>query len=123
MRLAERPATPAHTQRAVDTRSTAGIGPWGMALMATSAATWTVVVGGLGVWRHAEFLSHRADLGNIVQAVWSTTRGRILEDTDGGTGEQMSRLASHVDPILVLYAPLWLLQPSPATLIFTQAAI
>ena len=50
----------------------------------------------------------RFDLGNMVQAVWSTTNGRPLETTDGATGEQIVRLGVHVDPFLVLLAPLWM---------------
>jgi uncharacterized membrane protein len=36
-------------------------------------------------------------------------------------GEQTSRLASHVDPILVLFAPLWLVWPSPSMLLVVQS--
>ncbi len=46
-----------------------------------------------------EFRFTRFDLGNMVQAVWNTADGRPLETTFG-TGEQLPRLASHVDPIL-----------------------
>jgi uncharacterized membrane protein len=69
-----------------------------------------------------EYLGYRLgrfDLGNMVQAVWSTTRGRPLESTDG-LGEQVTRLAGHVDPILVLLAPLWVIVPSPLTLAAAQ---
>lgn len=94
-----------------------------VAVVATVAAAWTVVVSALAVWRHQQFLSHRYDLGNMVQAVWSTVQGRPLEVTDGATGEQIVRLGAHVDPILALMAPLWVLFPSPEILILTQAAL
>jgi uncharacterized membrane protein len=55
----------------------------------------------------------------MVQAVWSTAHGRPLEVTDL-TGEQTIRLAGHVDPILVLLAPFWVLFPSPLTLAAVQ---
>lgn len=61
----------------------------------------------------------RFDLGNMVQAVWSTAHGRPLEMTDS-SGEQLVRLGSHVDPILVLFTPLWWLVPSPLTLAAVQ---
>jgi len=61
----------------------------------------------------------RYDLGNMVQAVWSTAHGRPLEVTHS-TGEQAVRLASHVDPILALLAPLWIAAPSPLTLVAVQ---
>lgn len=89
--------------------------------MASGAAVWTTVVASLAVWRHSEFLSHRFDLGNVTQAVWSTADGRFLEVTLG-TGEQASRLAGHVDPALVLFVPLWWIHSDPATLIVAQAA-
>jgi uncharacterized membrane protein len=66
-----------------------------------------------------EFRFPRYDLGNMVQAVWSTAEGRPLETTLG-SGEQMTRLAVHVDPILVLLAPLWIVAPSPLTLAAAQ---
>ena len=56
----------------------------------------------------------------MVQAVWSTAHGRPLEVTNL-QGEQVSRLASHVDPLLVAFAPPWLLWPSPSMLLLSQA--
>ena len=67
-----------------------------------------------------EFRYGRFDLGNMVQAVWSTAHGRPLEITMGSTGEQMLRLGGHVDPVLALLAPAWLIAPSPLTLAAVQ---
>lgn len=61
----------------------------------------------------------RFDLGNMVQAVWNTTQLRPLEFTTAA-GDQMARLGSHVDPILVLLTPFWLAFPSPLTLAAVQ---
>ena len=72
----------------------------------------------------ADYLGYRLgrfDLGNMTQAVWSTAHGRPLESTTG-LGEQLSRLAGHVDPILVLLTPLWAIVPSPLTLAAAQIA-
>jgi uncharacterized membrane protein len=90
---------------------------------ALAAAAWVVVVGLWAVWRHDHFLSHRFDLGNMVQAVWSTAHGRPLDATNSLTGEQVIRLSGHVDPILVLLAPLWWIYPGPEILILAQAAL
>jgi uncharacterized membrane protein len=38
-------------------------------------------------------------------------------------GEQVSRLAAHVDPILVLFTPLWWIWPSPNMLLVVQAIV
>lgn len=94
----------------------------GVGLIVLAVAAWTAVVGGIAVWRHTQFLSHRADLGSMVQAVWSSTQGRPLEVTDI-SGEQVARLAGHVDPILVLYTPVWWAYPSPVAMIVAQAAV
>jgi uncharacterized membrane protein len=94
-----------------------------VSLAAMGAVTWAAAVGALGVWRHDRFLSHRYDLGNMVQAVWSTAHGRVLEMTDGTTGDQIVRLGAHVDPVLVLFAPLWWIHPAPETLIVAFAAV
>jgi uncharacterized membrane protein len=89
-------------------------------LLATAIAAYAAGFGALSVLRHRSFETGRFDLGNMVQAVWSTAHGHPLEVTNLA-GEQTSRLASHVDPILVLFAPLWLVWPSPDLLLVTQA--
>ena len=89
-------------------------------LVWASTAIWTVVLALIVRDRHADFRYARFDLGNMVQAVWSTAQGRPLETTQAVTGEQVVRLASHVDPILVLLAPLWLVWPSPVALAWVQ---
>jgi uncharacterized membrane protein len=86
----------------------------------TSVAAYAAGFGALSVLRHHAYETGRFDLGNMVQAVWSTAHGHPLAVTDL-PGEQTVRLASHVDPILVLFAPLWLVWPSPAVLLVAQA--
>jgi len=81
---------------------------------------FAVVFGALSVLRHRAFGSGRFDLGNMTQAVWSTAHGDLLSVTDVH-GEQISRLGSHFDPILVVLAPLWWLWPSPELLLVVQA--
>lgn len=68
---------------------------------------------------YLDFQLARFDLGNMVQAVWNTSEGRFLESTTA-PGEQMVRLGAHVDPILALLTPLWVLVPSPLTLALAQ---
>ena len=66
----------------------------------------------------------RFDLGNMVQAVYNTAHGHFLQITTGELRpRQMSRLGSHVDPILALFALPWLVWPSPTMLLVLQAAI
>ena len=95
---------------------------WALAVWAAMAA-WTAVLYAIVRDAFLDFRLGRFDLGNMVQAVWSTTDGRPLEYTDGSTGEQVVRLAAHVDPFLVLLAPLWLVWPSPLALALAQIAV
>jgi uncharacterized membrane protein len=74
----------------------------------------------LSVLRHRAFQTGRFDLGNMVQAVWSTAHGHPLAVT-GLRGDEISRLAAHFDPILVAFTPLWLVWPSPDSLLVAQA--
>ncbi len=74
----------------------------------------------LSILRHRAFQTGRFDLGNMVQAVWSTAHGHPLQIT-GLRGDQISRLAAHFDPILAALAPLWVVWPSPDLLLVVQA--
>jgi uncharacterized membrane protein len=67
------------------------------------------------------YKSPRFDLGNMVQAVWSTAHGDFLQ-TSNASGTVMSRLGAHFDPFLALLAPLWWAWPSPVVLVVAQAA-
>ncbi len=76
--------------------------------------------GALSVLRYHAFNTGRFDLGNMTQAVWATAHGHPLAVTNL-QGDQVSRLGSHIDPILVLFAPLWWIWPSPSMLLTAQA--
>jgi uncharacterized membrane protein len=95
---------------------------WAIAVWAAMAG-WTAVLFSVVRGAYLDFRLGRFDLGNMVQAVWSTTDGRPLEYTHGSSGEQVVRLAAHVDPFLVLLAPLWMLWPSPLVLALAQVAV
>ncbi|MCC9078825.1 DUF2079 domain-containing protein [Litorilinea aerophila] len=55
--------------------------------------------------QHAGLRTHKADLGQIDQAVWNSSRGRFVESTDYGF--IASRLTDHVEPILALISPIY----------------
>lgn len=95
---------------------TALLAVWG--LMATFGAVFTW----LALRRHDAFWTGRFDLGNMVQAVWATAHGHPLEVTNTA-GVQFIRLGAHVDPILVLFAPLWRIWPDPRLLLVAQVLI
>jgi uncharacterized membrane protein len=94
--------------------------PSARVLLATAIGAYAAGFAALSALRHEAFVTGRFDLGNMVQAVWSTAHGHPLRMTDLH-GEQISRLAAHVDPILVLFAPLWWVWPSPHLLLVVQA--
>ena len=85
-----------------------------------AAAAFAAGFGALSMLRHRSFETGRFDLGNMVQAVWSTAHGHPLRVTTL-TGEQAFRLGAHIDPVLMLFAPLWWLWPSPDLLLVAQA--
>jgi len=89
-------------------------------LLWTAVAAYAAGFSSLAILRHRAFATGRFDLGNMVQAVWSTAHGDPLAVTDL-QGDQIVRLGAHVDPILVLLAPLWRLWPSPNMLLTVQA--
>jgi uncharacterized membrane protein len=93
---------------------------WPLALGA-AAGGWSLALFLVVRDHYVNFRLARYDLGNMVQAVWSTAHGRPLEITDA-SGEQMVRLGSHVDPILAALVPLWMLVPSPLVLVAVQIA-
>jgi uncharacterized membrane protein len=74
----------------------------------------------LSVLRHRAFATGRFDLGNMVQAVWWTAHGHPLRMTNLH-GDQISRLAAHVDPLLAVFGALWWIWPSPDLLLVVQA--
>jgi uncharacterized membrane protein len=89
-------------------------------LLLAGAAAWAAGFAALSVLRQLAFTTGRFDMGNMIQAVWSTAHGHPLRITDVH-GDQISRLAAHVDPILVLFAPLWWIWPSANLLLVSQA--
>ncbi|MEP6892861.1 MAG: DUF2079 domain-containing protein, partial [Gaiellaceae bacterium] len=89
-------------------------------LLVAAAISFSAGFAALAEIRHLAFWSGRFDLGNLTQAVWSTSHGRFLEITDL-QGRQISRLGAHFDPLVAAFAPLWRIWPDPALLLTIQA--
>lgn len=95
--------------------------PWPLLL------AWGIALGGafffaaLAVQRHNAFLTTAFDLGNYDQAIWNTAHGRLFQLTNipGVT----TRLAHHVEPILLLLAPLYWVWSDPRALLIVQAVL
>jgi uncharacterized membrane protein len=108
----------------------------GVALLATVAGqrrlAWTltsllIVLDCLLVGRHAlaihlSYHTYAFDLGNMDQAVWNTLHGHPFRFTNRGIDwyGPPTRLALHVEPILLLLAPLYLVHAGAETLLVAQ---
>jgi uncharacterized membrane protein len=90
------------------------------ALLSLAICAFAAGMSALAVLQQQAFETGRFDVGNLTQAVWSTSHGRFLEVTDL-QGHQISRLGAHFDPLVALLAPLWWLWPSPSLLLVVQA--
>ena len=84
-------------------------------------ALYALTFGYLSVQEHEAFSTHAFDLGNMDQAIWNTYHGRWFEFTNmpGLT----TRLAAHVEPILLLVAPLYGLATDPRLLLVLQTLV
>lgn len=101
--------------------------PRGQVLLAWGVVIAAIVLDSLVVGQHAlvRYQSYHADafdLGNMDQAVWNTLHGHPFRFTNRGldTIGPPTRLAIHVEPIIFLIAPLYLLHAGPETLIVLQ---
>jgi len=103
---------------------------WKRWLPAHSAPAWAVVVlivsyalffSAFTLAQHRAFLTLGFDLGNVDQALWSTTQGRILRYTNwpGGT----IRFGNHFEPILLLVSLTYFIHSGPETLLVLQSVV
>ena len=83
---------------------------------------FTLLVGQHVLTRYAIYHADAFDLGNMDQAVWNTLHGHLLRFTNRGldTLGLPTRLSIHVEPILILLAPLYLIHSGPETLLTVQ---
>jgi uncharacterized membrane protein len=91
-----------------------------MRVVYTGTAAYAALFVLAAVVHYLVFKTPRGDLGNMVQAVWNTLHGHFLETTTAH-GHQLDRLGSHVDPLLVAFAPLLWIFSSPLILPIVQA--
>ena len=86
------------------------------------AAAFAAEFSALSILRNRAYNTGRFDLGNFIQAIWTTSHGDLLQQTNLH-GEQISRLGVHFEPILAVFAPLWLIWPSADMLLTAQAIV
>lgn len=73
-----------------------------------------------GISRHYNYLTSINDLGHMDQAVWGILHGHPFLNTDV-FNTAVSRLGIHFDPVLALFAPLYLVSSNAIWLILAQA--
>ena len=80
------------------------------------------LVGQHALVRYQTYHADAFDLGNFDQAIWNTLHGHPLRFTNQGIDwfGPPTRLGVHVEPILFLIAPLYLLHSGPETLLLLQ---
>lgn len=81
----------------------------------------TMLLVTLSVLRYTGYDARMFDLGNMSQAIWSSTQGHPLEFSY--LGQTTSRLAMHVELTYFLLSPLYAAFPSPVTLLVAQALL
>jgi uncharacterized membrane protein len=84
------------------------------------AAAYAALFVFAAVVHYVVFAASHFDLGNMVQAIWSTMHGHFLETTTL-QGNQRDRLGFHVDPFLLVLIPLFWVWSSPVVLLVLQA--
>lgn len=92
----------------------------GMLVVLAMSTVVCVISVRINIFRYNNFDFGKFDLGNMTQMVWNTLQGRPLYLTDYFGGNVPRWSMSHVDPILLLFVPLFALFPHPLTLVFAQ---
>jgi uncharacterized membrane protein len=93
-----------------------------LAVLAVAAVVCGISIR-INSFRYTNFDFGKFDLGNMTQMVWNTLHGRPLYLTDY-FGSNVPRWSmSHVDPILLLFVPLFAIVPHPLTLVFAQLVL
>jgi uncharacterized membrane protein len=77
----------------------------------------------INIFRYENFDFGKFDLGNMTQMVWYTLQGKPMFLTDY-FGTNLPRWAmSHVDPIILLFVPIYAIFPHALTLVFAQVIL
>lgn len=87
--------------------------------MVALAALYALFFSAYTMQRHAAFQTSAFDLGNFDQAIWNTAHGRPFALTN--IPDVTIRLAHHVEPILLLIAPLYWLWSDVRVLLILQS--
>ncbi len=94
---------------------------WGLTILAT--LTYIVLLTLESLFRYWNYQATAFDLGNYSQAIWNTLHGRFFEFTNRGWDYYgpPTRLAIHVEPIILPISLLYLIYSGPQTLLVLQS--
>jgi uncharacterized membrane protein len=92
------------------------------ALLLVAIVLFIILVGMHSIVRQQSYHTDAFDLGNMDQAVWNTLHGHLFRFTNRGADWEgpPTRLGIHVEPVLLLIAPLYLIHSGPETLLLLQ---
>ncbi|MFZ1753878.1 MAG: DUF2079 domain-containing protein [Caldilineaceae bacterium] len=91
-------------------------------LLFAAVLVYVWVFAGLAFAQHAGMRTHKADLGQMDQAIWNTSQGRFVEEVKDDFVS--TRLTDHVEPIFALLSPvLWLWDDVRALLLVQVIAV
>lgn len=95
---------------------------WAVAALWLMVAAYALYFSALSIRLHEAHRTHKADLGQIDQAIWNTSQGRFVQEIKG---DQIStRLTDHVEPIFALVAPVfWAWDDVRALLVVQSVAL
>jgi len=80
-------------------------------------AIWAILLAAVAIRRHLAFAGG-PDIDIFDQALWNTTHGRFYRSSVVG---DVILLSEHFDPLQLALVPFYLVYPSPAILLITQA--
>jgi len=85
------------------------------------ALAYAVLFSSLSIQQHQALRTHKADLGQMDLAIWNTAHGRFVQEIKGET--LSTRLTDHVEPILLLVAPVFWLWDDVRALLVLQSVV
>lgn len=96
---------------------------WGLLILAM--LVYTVIMSLESVVRYETFKATAFDLGNMDQVLWNTIHGRLFQFTNQAIDwyGPPTRLAVHVEPIMLLVSLLYAVRADPNTLLIFQTLV
>ncbi|MBN1658065.1 MAG: DUF2079 domain-containing protein [Anaerolineae bacterium] len=90
---------------------------WHWGVVGLAVVLFSAYYGALALCQRDSFVSS-LDLADVDQAMWNTVHGDLMRMT--ARPSMSSRLGFHLEPVLLVLAPLYAVAPSAATLVLVQ---